>query len=136
MGTSVGDGRATRGGAGPQPSRRSCVPAGTNQSRASDHGRPLKTEIGTIVQRSYKTRFEKQNKSLWRRRSAPVYRPGCLLALTVPVRDRPLQKGEGPPHRLQNTEAAVPILPVGGQNGAAEHQAERVDHGVALAPFD
>ena len=31
---------------------------------------------------------------------------------------------------------SVAILHVAGQNGAAEHQAERVHDGVALAPFD
>src|SRR4051795_7028185 len=66
----------------------------------------------------------------------PAHRPGCLPALIGPVRDHPLQKGKEPPHRPQDTQAAVPILDVAGQNGAAEHQAERVNNGVALAPFD
>src|SRR3954470_11852022 len=52
------------------------------------------------------------------------------------IRDHPLQKREEPSHGLQNTEAAIPILHVAGQNGAAQHQAERVHDGVALAPFD
>src|SRR4051812_40046949 len=46
------------------------------------------------------------------------------------------EKREEPSHCLQNTEAAVAILDVAGQNGAAEHQAERVHDGVALAPVD
>src|SRR4051812_15626701 len=46
------------------------------------------------------------------------------------------EKREEPSHCLQNTQAAVAILHVAGQNGAAEHQAERVNDGVALAPFD
>ncbi len=68
--------------------------------------------------------------------SRPAHRPGRFLALIGPVRDHPLQKGEEPSHLLQDTQAAVTILQVGGQNGAAEHQAERVNNGVALAPFD
>src|SRR5215213_7252313 len=66
----------------------------------------------------------------------PTHRPGCLLALIGPVRDHPLQKGEEPSHLLQDPQAAVAVLHVAGQNGAAEHQAERVNNGVALAPFD
>src|SRR5215203_1486175 len=57
-------------------------------------------------------------------------------ALVSAIRDHPLQEGKEPPHRLQNTEAAIPILHVARQNGTAEHQAKRVDNGVALAPFD
>src|SRR3954454_24449979 len=55
MGTSVGAGRATRGWLWPQPNRSDRVPTGTNQVRASDHGRPLKTQPGKIVQRSNNT---------------------------------------------------------------------------------
>src|SRR5215210_6812673 len=66
----------------------------------------------------------------------PAYRPGCLPALVGPIRDHPLQKRKKPLHLSQNTQAAVTILHVAGQDGAAEHQAERVDNGVALAPFD
>ena len=68
--------------------------------------------------------------------SRPAHRPGCLPALVGPIRNHPLQKGKEPPHLSQNTQAAVTILQVGGQNGAAEHQAERVNNGVTLAPFD
>ena len=66
----------------------------------------------------------------------PTHRPGCLPALVGPIRDHPLQKGKEPPHLFQNTQAAIPILDVPRQNGAAQHQAERVHNGVALAPFD
>src|SRR4051794_14487697 len=66
----------------------------------------------------------------------PTHRAGCLLALVSAIRDHPLQKGKEPPHRLQNTQAAITILHVPRQNGAAEHQAERVHNRVALAPFD
>src|SRR5829696_7717287 len=66
----------------------------------------------------------------------PAHRPGCLPALVGPIRDHPLQKRKKPLHLSQNTQAAVTILHVAGQNGAAEHQAERVNNGVALAPFD
>src|SRR3954447_9249613 len=66
----------------------------------------------------------------------PTHRPGRLTALIGPVRDHPLQKGKEPPHLFQNTETAIPILHVARQNGAAEHQAERVNDGMALAPFD
>src|SRR5215217_3528017 len=65
-----------------------------------------------------------------------THRPGRLPALVGPVRNHPLQKRKEPPHRLQNIQAALTILHIGGQNGAAEHQAERVHDGVALAPFD
>ena len=68
------------------------------------------------------------------RRSAHC--PSRLLALIGPVCDHPLQKREEPPHRRQNTEAANSILHVAGQDGAAQHQAERVNDGVALAPVD
>ena len=68
------------------------------------------------------------------RRSAHC--PSRLLALIGSVCDRPLQKREEPPHRRQNTEAANSILHVAGQDGAAQHQAERVNDGVALAPVD
>src|SRR3954464_5736356 len=57
MGTSVGAGRATRGWLWPQPNRSDRVPTGTNQVRASDHGRPLKTQPGKIVPRSTIQRF-------------------------------------------------------------------------------
>src|SRR5215211_2430921 len=66
----------------------------------------------------------------------PAHRPGRLPALIGPVRNHPLQKGKEPPHLFQNTEAAIPILHVARQNGAAEHQAERVHNRMALAPFD
>src|SRR6185312_380432 len=56
--------------------------------------------------------------------------------LIRPVRDHPLQKGKEQAHLPQDTQAAVAILHVAGQNGAAQHQAERVDNGVALASFD
>src|SRR4029078_619592 len=68
------------------------------------------------------------------RSSAPY--PSRLLALIGPVCDHPLQKREEPPHRRQNTEAANSILHVAGQDRAAQHQAERVNDGVALAPVD
>ena len=68
--------------------------------------------------------------------SRPAHSPGRFLALIGPVRDHPLQKGEEPSHLLQDTQAAIAILHMGGQNGAAEHQAERVNNGVTLAPFD
>jgi hypothetical protein len=66
----------------------------------------------------------------------PTHRPGCLPALVSAIRNYPLQKGKEAPHLVQNTETAVPILHIGGQNGAAQHQTERVHNGVALAPFD
>ena len=66
----------------------------------------------------------------------PAHRLRRFLALVGAIRNHPLQKGKEPPHLPQNTEAAVTILHIGGQNGAAEHQAERVNDGVALAPFD
>src|SRR5215207_4868404 len=68
------------------------------------------------------------------RRSA--HRPGGLFALVSAIRDHPLQKRKEPPHLPQDTQTAVAILHMGRQNGAAQHQAERVDDGVALAPFD
>src|SRR5215207_8814437 len=68
--------------------------------------------------------------------SRPAHRAGRPLALIGPVRDHPLQKGKEPSHLPQNPQAAVAILHVAGENGAAEHQAERVNNGVALAPFN
>src|SRR3954454_239275 len=68
--------------------------------------------------------------------SRPTHRSGRLPALVSAIRDHPLQKGKEPPHLFQNTETAIPILHVARQNGAAEHQAERVNDGMALAPFD
>ncbi len=66
----------------------------------------------------------------------PTHRPGCLPALIGSIRDHPLHKGKEPPHLSQNTQAAITILRAPRQNGTAEHQAERVNDGVALAPFD
>ena len=65
-----------------------------------------------------------------------AHRPGCSFALVSAIRNHPLQKRKEPSHLPQDTQTAVPILHVPRQNGAAEHQAERVDNGVALAPFD
>src|SRR3954470_23611077 len=66
----------------------------------------------------------------------PAHRPGCFFALVSAIRNHPLQKGKEPPHLPQDTQAAITILHVPRQNGAAEHQAERVHNRVALAPFD
>src|SRR3982751_3783215 len=66
----------------------------------------------------------------------PAHRASCLPALVGPIRDHALQEGKEPPHLPQDTQAAVAILHVPRQNGAAEHQAERVHNRVALAPFD
>src|SRR5215210_5466211 len=51
----------------------------------------------------------------------PANRPSRLPALVGPIRDHSLQKRKEPPHRLQNTQAAITILHVARQNGAAEH---------------
>src|SRR5690349_23315742 len=65
-----------------------------------------------------------------------AHRPGCSFALVSAIRNHPLQKGKEPPHLPQDTQTAVAILHVPRQNGAAQHQAERVHNGVALAAFD
>src|SRR3954453_15512673 len=51
----------------------------------------------------------------------PTPRPGRLPALVGPIRNHPLQKRKEPSHCPQNTQAAVAVLDVAGQNGAAEH---------------
>src|SRR3954463_14988145 len=51
----------------------------------------------------------------------PTHRPGRLPALVGPIRNHPLQKRKEPSHCPQNTQAAVAVLDVAGQNGAAEH---------------
>jgi hypothetical protein len=60
---------------------------------------------------------------------------GPFLTLIGPIRDHPLQKREEPSH-LQDTQATIPILHLAEQNGTAEHQAECIDEGVALTPFN
>src|SRR5215210_8490612 len=54
--------------------------------------------------------------------SRSTHRPGRLPALVSAICDHPLQKWKEPPHLLQDIQAAVAILHIGGQNGAAEHQ--------------
>src|SRR3954447_23844818 len=51
----------------------------------------------------------------------PPRRPGRLPPLVRPIRNPPLQKRKEPSHCPQNTQAAVAVLDVAGQNGAAEH---------------
>src|SRR5436190_10413071 len=61
---------------------------------------------------------------------------GGLPALVRTIRNHPFQKRKEPSHLPQDTQTAIAVLDVAGQNGAAEHQAECVPDGVALAPFD
>jgi hypothetical protein len=57
MGTSVGAGLATKWEVLPRPGRGSRVPAGVGQMLASEHGRPLKAQLGNIVQGSVERTF-------------------------------------------------------------------------------
>src|ERR687885_2228398 len=99
------------------------------QHCTSDHDPPLRQDREAL-------RGIAPLHDLQARPSRPAYRPRRLFALIGPIRDHSLQKREEPSHFLQHTEAALAILHVAGQNGAAEHQAERVNDRVALAPFD
>ena len=117
-----------------------CVRVSVSKSLARRRQRPNQPNVRSTIQRFWSTtkpfpaseRFTISKSGPCR----PAHRPGCLPALVGPIRDHPLQKGKEPSHLLQDTQAAVTILHVAGQNGAAEHQTECVNNGVALAPFD
>ena len=66
----------------------------------------------------------------------PSHRSGRLDTLIAAVRHDFLEKRKQPADLLQDRQAAVAILDVGGQNIDAEHQAETVDDGMPLAAFD
>ena len=61
---------------------------------------------------------------------------GGIGALVAAVGDDALQEREQPANLLQHRQAAVPVLDVGRQDANPEHQPERVDDRVALAPLD
>src|SRR5215211_7312644 len=109
-----------------------CVRVSASKSLARRRQRPNQPNVRSTIQRFWST----TKPCAVSERFTISSGGGRLPALVGPVRNHPLQKRKEPPHRRQNIQAALTILHIGGQNGAAEHQAERVHDGVALAPFD
>lgn len=61
---------------------------------------------------------------------------GGVGALVAAVGDDAFQERKEPAHLLQHRQAAVAVLDVGRQDVHPEHQPERINDGMALAPFD
>jgi hypothetical protein len=57
---------------------------------------------------------------------------GGLGSAVSPIGEDALQEYEYPPHLLEQRDKAVAVLDIGRRDGHTEHQAQRVDNGVAL----